>query len=148
MVHGIYSLACFPYMCAKAYFRDLLRSLCLQDWGLGWKKNLTVANVWVKLIHLRPHGWSLIKVILSFNMEAVRAPQDHILLHPALLPLVAIMRGWPQGTAGGETRGRLGMLNLHTSSSPKGPRAHSISSRSLIQVGSTLKHLSMDYCLH
>lgn len=65
MVYSIYSLVCFPYMCAKACFRDLLRSLCLQDLGLGWKKELTVANVWLKLIHRRPHGRTLIKFTLS-----------------------------------------------------------------------------------
>lgn len=81
MVYSIYSLVCFPYMCAKACFRDLLRSLCLQDLGLGWKKKLTVTNVWFKLTHRRPHGRSLIRVnshFPSFAREAVKTLWDQI----------------------------------------------------------------------
>lgn len=87
-------------MCTKACFRDLLRSLCLQDLGLGWKKKLTVANVWFKLILQRPHEWSLIKInlhFLSFAREAGRAIQTRAHVHPALLPLVAIGKGWFRG---------------------------------------------------
>lgn len=84
-------------MCTKACFRDLLRSLCLQDLGLGWKKKLTVANVWFKLILQRPHEWSLIKInlhFLSIAREAGRAFQTRACVHPALLPLAAIRKGW------------------------------------------------------
>lgn len=119
-------------MCTKACFRDLLRSLCLQDLGLGWKKKLTVANVWFKLILQRPHEWSLIKInlhFLSFAREAGRTFQTRACVHPALLPLVAIRKGWPQGT-GGEARGMPGMLNLHLSSPPKQPGVPRDSSRS------------------
>lgn len=121
-------------MCTKACFRDLLRSLCLQDLGLGWKKKLTVANVWFKLILQRPHEWSLIKInlhFLSIAREAGRAFQTRACVHPALLPLAAIRNGWQGERTGGEACEMLGMLNLHLSSLPKQPGVPRDSSSSL-----------------
>lgn len=145
MVHSIYSLVCFPYMCAEACFRDLLWSLCLQDSGLGWKKKLTVDNVWFKLMHWRPHGWSLFKVNLHFPSFTSKAVRNQTSCPPALLPLVTTRR---EGFLDIEEDCEgLGMLNLHPSPSSKWPAAWSVSSRSLPQVGLTLKHPSKAYNL-